>query len=562
MVNEMEIKNSYSKFLFAILLIFPFFVGGYYIFTCSAVSIILAVGLFVNVTKEKGINISKSYAAAVFSVITFFYLINRFWATDSSMALEGALKYLCIFLFVISLWQIDSEDREKLLDSVPISAAVMTVLAVILGLFSNLHLRFYDANEDLHGFFEYANAYAAFLLAGLIILIFRHKNKILSVICALPCIYGIYASNSRAVWILSIFIIAVIAGYIILQKADTKKKKITFFAVISALLIIGITLLALMGYLTKIFNYINSDGSVNERYLYYKDALLYSLKHPFGKGAYTFYFAQPQFQSAYYYAMDVHNDYLQIMIEAGIIPSLMFIALLFIQLFSKKNTPVKKFVLMAIALHCAFDYDLQFASIFFILTICIDYPNIKDVKINSKLAVIAAAVVIIAINSIIGISNFLNYTGKHDKSVYFYKNTPSMLILMESTNQQQAGYNYATDILSINDSMFEANNVLSNIYAENSLYEKAIEQMETVIKKDPRTMQHYEDYIDLCIEAEHYYEKEGENKKAQECIEKILSVPNQLNELKKNTDIRGIKYGRKQNFNVGKEYMQKISSYK
>lgn len=327
------------------------------------------------------------------------------------------------------------------------------------------------------------------------------------------------------------------------------------------LIAVAVTLTA-TGYLEKIFNYVNTDGSLNERYLYYKDALLYSLKHPFGKGAFAFYFAQPQFQSAYYYAMDVHNDYLQIMIEVGIIPSLMFIAMLIMQIFSKNNAPVKKLVVMAIALHCAFDYDLQFASIFFVLALCIDYPNIKEFKVNSKLVAVLITTVIIGMNSIIGISNFLNYTGKHDKSVYFYKNTPSMLILMVSTNQQQAGYDYAVDILSINDSIFEANNVLSNIYAQNERYDEAIEQMELVIEKDPRTMQHYKDYIDLCIEAENYYKKEGESEKAQRCTEKILSVPKQLDNLKKNTDIRGIKYGRKQKFSVGKKYIKKINSYK
>lgn len=46
-------------------------------------------------------------------------------------------------------------------------------------------------------------------------------------------------------------------------------------------------------------------------------------------------------------------------------------------------------------------------------------------------------------------------------------------------------------------------------------------------------MQYYKDYIDLCIEAENYYGKEGENEKAQRCVEKILSVPKQLEVLEK-----------------------------
>ncbi|MCD7796645.1 MAG: O-antigen ligase family protein [Clostridiales bacterium] len=80
----------------------------------------------------------------------------------------------------------------------------------------------------------------------------------------------------------------------------------------------------------------NTDGSLNERYLYYKNAIIYSLHHPFGKGAYAFYFAQSQFQNTYYYAIDVHNDYLQIMLEAGIMPALLFVIVLVMQFFQRK----------------------------------------------------------------------------------------------------------------------------------------------------------------------------------------------------------------------------------
>lgn len=558
----MKIDKIYPKFLFAVMLIFPFLSGGYYVFTCALMSILLVIGLLISVINNRFVELSKSYTAITFAVITLFYLISKFWAIDSSMAIEGFLKYLCVFLFLVSLWQIEKSERENLFDAVPISAAGMTVISVLLGLIPQLHIRFYDANEDLHGFFEYANAYAIFLLAAVIILIFRNKNKILSVLCAIICIYGIYASNSRAVWLISTIVAVVIVSCFIFKKADSKKKKIAFFTVLFAIAITILAVLVLTGYLSEIFNYINTDGSVNERYLYYKDVLLYSIKHPFGKGAYAFYFAQPQFQSAYYYAIDVHNDYLQIMIEAGIIPSVMFVIAIILQLFSKNNNPVQKFTLIAIAMHSAFDYDLQFVSIFFILTLCFDYKNTDRCKISSKLIAIFIAIIIIGFNGVIGISNYMNYIGKHDKSVYFYKNTPSMLILMQSTDQQQAGYDYANDILSINDSVFEANNVLSNIYAENERYDEAIEQMELVIEKDPRNMQHYRDYIDLCVSAHDYYGKAGENVKAQGCIDKILSVPKRLDDLKQSTDERGIKYGRKQRFNVGKKYIKIINSFK
>lgn len=556
----MENSKIYYNFLYAVVFVFPFLFGGYYVFSCTALSVALAVGLLVLLWNKKQLVISKSFPTIVFLAVTILYFISRFWAIDKSMAFEGALKYLCLFLFIVSLWQIDEEDRENLFGAIPISATVMTVGSALLGLIPQLHSRFYDAIGDLNGTFEYANAYAIFLLIAIVVLIFNHKSKLLSVGCAIVCCYGIYASNSRAVWLLSVFVLLSLAIYFAFVKLGDKKNRIIFIASIVTIIIVVSVVLWKFGYIDKLLNYLNTDGSLNERYLYYKDCFLYSLKHPFGKGAYAFYYGQPQFQSAYYYAIDVHCDYLQLMIEIGIVPAVLFVVMLITQLFSKNNSLLKKFVLLIIAMHSAVDYDLQFLSIFFILILTLDFKNSKSIKINSKLVVTSVSAVVIIINALVGVSNFCNYIGKHDKSVYFYKNTPSMLVLMHSTNQQQIGYDYATDILSINDSIFEANNVLANIYAENDRYDEAISQMELVIKKDPRTMQHYKNYIDLCIAAMDYYEKEGENSKVQACREKISSVSKRIDELKENTDKRGIKYGRKQDFDVGEKYIKIIET--
>lgn len=556
----MNTKKGYAVFLSTILFLYPFFVGGYYIFTSTAVNIILIIGLLFKVFSEKCFKVSKSLPTITLLILALSYLINRFWAVDSSMATIGFLKYLCVFLFALSIMQLEQDSKERLFDVIPLSAALMTLLAILLGLNSRLHLRFYDINEDLHGFFEYANAYAIFLLISLVILVFRHKNILLSILCVPFCIYGIYASNARAVWLLSIFTAFCLASYFILKKCKSKKSKYIYAISIVVLILFCIVTLIVTGYMSKLLSYINTDGSLNERYLYYKDALLYSLKHPFGKGAYAFYFAQPKFQSAYYYAIDVHNDYLQIMLEAGIIPCLMFVATIITQLFSKTLSPVQKFVLLSLSLHCFVDYDLQFTSLFFILTLCFNFKNSTEFKVKNKFLIVLFCAILVAFNGVLGLSNYYNYTGKHEKSVYYYKNTPSMLMLMQSTNLQQVGYDYANEILAMNDSVFEANNVLSNIYAENNDYDKAIKQMESVIDKDPREMQHYKDYIDLCITAKDFYIQKGDEQKAQVCVEKILSVPEKIKKLKAGTDERGIKYGRNQNFKLGKKHDKIISS--
>lgn len=52
--------------------------------------------------------------------------------------------------------------------------------------------------------------------------------------------------------------------------------------------------------------------------------------------------------------------------------------------------------------------------------------------------------------------------------------------------------------------------------------------------------------------------KRGETEKSQNCKNKIASVDDMIMELKENTAARGILYGRKQNFEIGKKYKEII----
>lgn len=558
----MKLKSNYSRMLGVILTLFPFFVGGYYVFYTAAVAVILTVGLLFYFFVANKVKISRSFTGLVMAFIALMYLLTGFWAVDKSMFIHGFLKIFTVILFMLSVWQLDGDDKDGLLNCVPIGAASMTVITGICGFFDFGKSLFYDSLDDLHGAFEYANAFAVYLLAAVIVLIFNNWKWYAKLPCAAVCIWGIYKSNSRAVWLVGAGILLLIALRFICKRLKTKKAISAFFACAFLAVVVAMIIMYKIGYIDKIINYLNTDGSLNERYLYYSDALRYILKHPFGKGAYAFYFAQPQFQSAYYYAIDVHCDLLQIAIEAGILPALLFAAVIIKQLLSKNNSVMQKFVIGALFLHSLVDYDLQFTVLFFILVLCFEYDNYKTAEIKGKLIPIVLASVIIAFNAIIGMSAYYNFIGKHDKSVYLYKNTTSLLILMQSTNEQQAGYDYAKTILSLNDNIFEANNTLSGIYAANNRYDEAIEQMELVLDKDPRTMSHYEAYIDLLVDAIKYYDERGEEEQSLSCKQKIVGVNGRISELKKNTSQRGILYGRKQRFRIGKKYKSLIKQYK
>lgn len=553
----MQLNSKMSKLLFAILLFFPFFVGGYYVFYSAAVGIVLLIALLVHIFKTKSIKYSKSFTFFVLLFMSVMYFLTKFWAVDKSMSIHGFVKFFTAFLFTLAIIQISREERQQLLYSVPITAVIMTVFTELMGFTEFGRNRFYDNIGDLHGAFEYANAFAIYLLIAFIIALCSNIKIPFKLVTIVVCAYGIYKSNSRAVWMISaVMLVLIVLCYVFKNVSKSTRKLIVILIFLFGVL--SFIILYRFGIVEKVFNYINTDGSFNERYLYYTDTLRYILKHPFGKGAYAFYFAQSKFQSAYYYAIDVHCDLLQYAIEIGVIPAILFAVVVVKQLFSKQNSLLQKLVMTAIILHSLFDYDLQFISILFVLLLCFDYPNIQEKEIDSKLIPTVIVSVFAVLYVVIGLSAFCNYIGDHQKSVYYYKNTPSLIILMQSTNDKQSAYVIAQEILKRNDSVYEPNNVMANIYSADNKYGKAIKQMELVIEKDPRTMQHYRDYIDLLVKANKYYEERGETEKSQNCKNKIASVDDMIMELKENTAARGILYGRKQNFEIGKKYKKII----
>ena len=552
--------------LLAVFTLFPFCVGGYYTFYCALGGIVLAALLLVSVFRTKKLNVSLGVSAAVLALVAVSYLVVKFWALDKTMSLYGFVKFVVPLLFALNLWQVDGDDRPKLLYTLPFSAALMTVISFALGHIDSLHSRFYDNMGDLHGFFEYANGFAIYLLVAAVIAVLKPKKGAgaiaLDTACAVICAFGIYLTDARAVYVLSAGIIVLGALAFSYGKCKTKKAKTVFVSSAAAVLAVCAVVLAASGLGAKVAHAVLTDRSVVERGLFWKDAFMYALHHPFGKGEYAFYYVQKEIQSAAYYAIDVHNDFIQMAVEIGFVPAVLFVAMLVKSFFSKSTTLLHKLVLAAISTHAFFDYDLQFISIFLVLVLCLDFGREKEIEIKSKLIPSLICIALVVLNIVTGLASFYNYVGDQKKSVYYYKNTSALVVLMLRTNSQQEGYELASELLDINDNIFEANNVLSRIYAANQRYDEAIKQMELVLKKSPCDMEYYEEYIDLCKTAADYYAAEKDEDMKSVCLEKIAAVPETLDRLEKNTPEKAKKYGRKQSFEIDGEHMKLVREAK
>ena len=72
-----------------------------------------------------------------------------------------------------------------------------------------------------------------------------------------------------------------------------------------------------------------NSSTLNGRILYWYDAVKMIVKNPLGLGYMGYFFMQPQFQTGNYVTKYVHNDILQLVLDAGIVVAVLFVCLLY-----------------------------------------------------------------------------------------------------------------------------------------------------------------------------------------------------------------------------------------
>mgnify|MGYP000220026076 CR=1 FL=1 len=112
-----------------------------------------------------------------------------------------------------------------------------------------------------------------------------------------------------------------------------------------------------------------------------QDALPLILKHPFGLGYYGYYFIQQSVQTGVYTVVNAHNELIQILLDAGVIPAVFMGAAVLRSVFTKRTQSRNRIVLSIMILHSLFDYDFQFLAMGFVLILFLDMRNIKTQKV-------------------------------------------------------------------------------------------------------------------------------------------------------------------------------------
>lgn len=502
--------------------------GGFNEYVGCVLSAIISVLLIVKIAQNRNFVVNINITSLSIAVITLLYLISCFYAVDSGMAFVGFLKFLPVLLYMLLLMQ-DKGIKEHLIALLPYVALALGVLSLVL-MYIPITKDYFTVSDRLAGFFQYPNTFALFLIVGELTALSKEKLKPIDIISALLLIILLLFTGSRAVFILAVF-----SNVLIIFFRKGKKVKILLGIVVAVLAVAVLLMLPLFNnseIFSRYFTISFTESTFVGRLLYYFDAFPLILRHPFGLGYMGYYYVQQSIQTGVYSVMFIHNDFLQLLLDVGWIPCLLFVVGIIKSFFRKGNSAGKRIILLTVFLHCLFDFDLQFISMFFILLLFLNYNDGKQFELK-KGAVFVFSFVITGLLSLyfavaLGLAHF-GFNQAADSM--FPGNTQNKVDLLIAEDDIVAQNEIADRIISQNEYVQIAYSAKARYAFSQGDFESLISYKNKIFQIAPFSYDEYEDYCYMLIQGIQLYKQAGDEYSTEVCEQQLLKTADRLDRL-------------------------------
>lgn len=502
--------------------------GGFNEYVGCVLSAIISVLLIVKIAQNRNLVVNINITSLSIAVITLLYLISCFYAIDSGMAFVGFLKFLPVLLYMLLLMQ-DKGIKEHLIALLPYVALALGVLSLVL-MYIPITKDYFTVSDRLAGFFQYPNTFALFLLVGELTALSKEKLKPIDIISVLLLIILLLFTGSRAVFILAVF-----SNVLIIFFRKGKKVKILLGIVVAVLAVAVLLMLPLFNnseIFSRYFTISFTESTFVGRLLYYFDAFPLILRHPFGLGYMGYYYVQQSIQTGVYSVMFIHNDFLQLLLDVGWIPCLLFVVGIIKSFFRKGNSAGKRIILLTVFLHCLFDFDLQFISMFFILLLFLNYNDGKQFELK-KGAVFVFSFVITGLLSLyfavaLGLAHF-GFNQAADSM--FPGNTQNKVDLLIAEDDIVAQNAIADRIISQNEYVQIAYSAKARYAFSQGDFESLISYKNKIFQIAPFSYDEYEDYCYMLIQGIQLYKQAGDEYSTEVCEQQLLKTADRLDRL-------------------------------
>lgn len=494
---------------------------------CACLAVLSFFGVAGFAFRQKRLVLPLGLSGLSLFVLTAGYFFTILYAADRGTALVGAVKFCLPTLFMLLLVFCPAAFREKLLAVVPIVGVALTVVGAPTRLIEPLSDLFWQ-NGRFHGGFVYANSFAFFLLCGLVIVSFYAENAkkyLLPSIFSAVLLLGLLLTGSRSVFALT-------ALYVVFALIFLKTAR----RFLPPLFAVGALLAALLsggeGGIARLWTAFSNSATLTERFLYARDLLPVILRHPFGTGFKGYQYLQSEFQTTYYSATYVHNDWLQIMIDIGWIPALLFAAAWVKNIVKKGQTPMRRVLLTLMGAHMCVDFDLQFFGLFFLAILCFDFQGERQfVAENKKMRTVAAAsCCLLGLLCLpLGAALSLEETGHYDSALKLYPYlTDSQLIELRTTQDSARARQLAESLVKRNPHLALPYDALALLDASEGRYADAVEKKETALTIAKWNDAEYVDYFNLLRRSYEQSRINGDPASAMRYRDKMKALPEKI----------------------------------
>ena len=525
-----EIKNVLNKIKCeeVVLLIVLILSGGFNEYINCFLSVVISTLLILKLFKHKEFIININFVSLSVTILVFGYLLSTFYAVDSGMAFLGFLKFLPVLLFLLLLFQDDS-CKERCISILPYFALILGFISVILMFVPEIS-KYFNVDGRLAGFFQYPNTFALFLLVGELIILSKDRYKRFNVITMIILAFLIILTQSRAV-----FILAVASNSTMIFFKKGKKNKIVILSIIIVLIlfvILAYPILISNKCVDRFLSLSITESTLAGRLLYYFDALPVILKHPFGLGNMGYYYIQQSIQTGVYSVKYIHNDLMQILLDIGWIPFAVFLIGIARSIFSRAVSIEQKIILIAIVLHCMFDFDLQFTAMFFVLLLFLDYTSGKRVVISKHNILIGTSICLCGLVSLyFATALAFSYYGNYKVSDYMYPpNTENQIeLLLNENNKNQV--QTADKIIAHNKYVQVAYSTKARYAYSKGDFEELMKYKNKIFKIAPFSYEEYEEYCYMLIQGIYLYQQVQDEYSIVICKQELINTAERLHKL-------------------------------
>ncbi len=524
----MKTAEKLKKISFAqwVLYLSLFFVGIFHVYLSCVVSIVLLVWLWIYQNKNRRLTIQVDMTFIAMATLVGGYAITVLWAIDAGSAVFGFFKFLPLLLYTLVLMQ-EPNGREKIISGLPYLVTLMAILSTICMNIPFLS-SFFSVAGRLSGFLQYPNSFAMLLLVAELLLITKERPNIWDYICISILLYSVLYTGSRTV-----FVLVVISNMVALFFSKNKTVRWIMLGSVGA----GITLVLLYCLITGHWNVVSRYLTISTtqstfvgRLLYVRDALPVIIKHPFGLGYMGYYFVEQGIQTGVYSVLFVHNDLVQILLDVGWIPFIMFVTAVIMSLLNRNMSFRYKLILVTMLLHASFDFDLQYVAIFMLLLLFMAPRPWKIVSIKKRPVItptVTAALVCLCLY--FGTAQALTRFDLHEAATKLYNhNTISDIELIKNTSDSLKAGEIADRILERNSHIAVGYSVKSRVAYAQGDFAKVIQYKNKAIEKAPFSHTEYWEYGYMLVNGIKLYEQAGDKKSADFCRRELIALSKAL----------------------------------